>query len=74
MACISADGTLTVQAKTVLTAFTSLHTPEAVAATTDIALFRIRGSLRELVEAGMLVQVEGGYQITGAGRQRLALS
>jgi len=72
MACISADGTLTVQARLVLTAFQSPRTPEDVAATTDIALFRIRGSLRELVTAGLIEQVGDGYRITVAGRQQLA--
>lgn len=71
MACMAADGTLTVQAKLVLTAFQTPRTAEDVAATTDLALFRIRGSLRELVAAGLLEQIGDAYQITRAGRQRL---
>lgn len=72
MACMSADGTLTEQAKLVLAALQTPLTPERVAAATELALFRIRGSLRELVAAGLLVQIGDSYQITDAGRQRLA--
>jgi len=69
---MSADGTLTVQAKLVLTALQTPRTAEDVAATTDLALFRIRGSLRELVAAGLLEHIGDAYQITKAGQQRLA--
>ena len=72
MACISSDGTLTVQAKLVLTAFQTPRTPEDVAAATELALFRIRGSLRELIAAGLLEQSGDTFQITTAGQQRLA--
>jgi predicted transcriptional regulator len=72
MACISADGTLTVQAKLVLTTLQTPRTAEDVAAATDLALFRIRGSLRELVTAGLLEQSGDAYQLTNVGRQRLA--
>lgn len=72
MPCISADGTLTVQAKLVLAALRTPLTPENLAATTDLALFRIRSSLRELVAAGLLEQIGDAYQITNMGKQRLA--
>jgi predicted transcriptional regulator len=72
MACVSPDGTLTAQARIVLAGFASPHTPEEVAATTELALFRIRSSLRELVAAGLLEQVGDAYRTTAEGQQRLA--
>ena len=74
MACISADGSLTLQARTVLAAFQTVHTPEAVSGATELPLFRIRSSLRELVTAGLLEASDGGYLPTEAGRRRLAAS
>jgi len=72
MACIAPDGTLTVQARAVLAAFAQPHTPEDVATTIDLPLFRIRSSLRELVEAGLLEAAGAQFQTTDAGRLRLA--
>lgn len=72
MACISPDGTLTAQARLVLAAFEAPSRPEDVARATDLALFRIRSSLRELVDAGLLEASGDGYVVTGAGRERLA--
>jgi DNA-binding IclR family transcriptional regulator len=72
MACVAADGTLTLQAKVVLDALRSPHSAEEVAASTDLPLFRIRGSLRELVAAGLLAPDGDTYQLTATGRQRLA--
>lgn len=72
MPCISADGTLTMHARTVLAAFQSAQTPEDVAFATDVSLFRIRSSLRELVAAALLEQVGEAYQITTGAKRLLA--
>jgi len=72
MACISPDGTLTVAGRKVLAAFQTAQTSEDVAASTDLPLFQIRGSLRELAAAGLIESSGGGYRITASGRERLA--
>jgi len=72
MPCISADGTLTLHARTVLAAFQSAQTPEDVAFATDVSLFQIRSSLRELVAAALLEPVGEAYQITTRAQRLLA--
>ncbi len=71
MACLSPDGTLTVQASAVLTAFLTAKSPEEAALTTDLPLFRVRSSVRELIEAGLLEPEGDAFRVTGAGRSQL---
>lgn len=71
MACIALDGALTVSGRKVLAAFQAGRTPEDVAAATDLPLFQIRSSLRELVASGLIESSAGGYRITANGRERL---
>lgn len=74
MACIAPDGTLTTQARAVLAALDHPHTPEEVAADTGLPLYRIRSSLRELVDAGLLEPEGGAYRATATGRARIVAS
>lgn len=67
MACISADGTLTESARRMLQAVQTPATPEEVAQSTGLPLFRVRSGLRELAQAGLVAETEGRYQITEAG-------
>lgn len=71
MACISADGALTESARKMLEAVRTLATPEEVAQRTGLPLFRVRSGLRELVQAGLVAETEGRYQITEAGQQKM---
>ncbi len=71
MACINPDGTLTTSAKAVLKALTEVSSPAEVALKTNLPLFRVRSSLRELVEAGLLEEREGNYRLTPIGKERI---
>ena len=69
MPCLNADGSLTRIAEDVLRAVaaTPAATPEAIARATGLPLYRTRSSLRELGEAGLLVEQHGVYRITPHG-------
>lgn len=71
MACISAEGTLTESGQKMLTALQNPATPEEVAQVTGLPLFRVRSGLRELAQAGFIAEVEGRYQLTDAGKQKI---
>ncbi len=72
MACVNADGTLTKSAQAVLEALREPATPPEVAMKTGFPLYRIRSSLRELKEAGLLdEQLDGRYHLTVAGLERI---
>ena len=42
-------------------------TAEALAKTTGLPLFRIRSGLREMAQAGLVVELEGDYRRTERG-------
>ncbi|WP_018085361.1 hypothetical protein [Desulfurispora thermophila] len=71
MACVNPDGTLTRPGRRVLAAMLEPRRPEEVAAATEIALFRIRSIIRELMEAGMVAEADGLYMATATGREKL---
>ena len=70
MACINPDGTVTPSARKILRAAETSLTPAELAAATDLPLYRIRSSLRELVQAGLLREQDERYVTTDAGRTR----
>ncbi len=72
MACIDADGNLTRTAELILLALRTPAGAEAVAAETDLALFRVRAAIREL-ERGGLLTASGDqlFQITARGIRKL---
>ena len=70
MACIGSQGELTESARKMLVALENPATPDEVAARTELPLFRVRGGLREMAEAG-LVETDGKYSITQLGRSLL---
>jgi DNA-binding IclR family transcriptional regulator len=67
MACINPDGTLTPSAHKVLFALRVPGTQSDVAELTSMPMYRVRVSLRELIEAGFLEEKNGGYQATEKG-------
>ncbi|MCD6472839.1 hypothetical protein J7K55_06955 [Candidatus Aerophobetes bacterium] len=71
MACINENGTLTPSAKAVLSALSSLTTLEETTKSTGLPLFRIRSSIREMLEAGLVEEKEGKYVITEPGLKKL---
>ncbi len=60
MACVSADGTLTASGRAVLEAVQRPAPAQAVAAATGLALYRVRGALRELA-AGLVTEESGRF-------------
>jgi len=72
MACVNTDGTLTQSARSVLGAARDPALPEEIAAQTGFPLYRIRSSLRELQDGGLLqAQLDGRYRLTTAGIERI---
>ena len=72
MACIDANGNVTRTAELILLALRSPADAEAVAAETDLPLFRVRGAIRELERAGLLAAAgDRRYQITDRGVRKL---
>jgi predicted transcriptional regulator len=72
MACVNADGTITATAKALLTALANPLGVEEIAAKLNVPLFRVRSSLREMVEAGLAVAQGDKYLVTEAGKTKAA--
>jgi len=71
MGCISPDGTLSEQAKVVLRVLAPGRPLEEVAAEAELPLYRIRSSVRELVQAGLVEEAGPMFRTTAAGRTKL---
>jgi DNA-binding IclR family transcriptional regulator len=71
MACINPDGTLTASAQMMLNALRTPATPVELAQRTERPLFRVRSTLRELAEAGLVEEHEGRYRLTAEGAARI---
>ena len=72
MACIKPDGKPTESGTKMLRALKSgSGTPEEIAQSTGLPLFRVRGGLRELTQAGLANQEGEKYKITERGAQLL---
>ncbi|HID30774.1 MAG TPA: ArsR family transcriptional regulator [Desulfobacterales bacterium] len=71
MACVEPDGFLTRCGEFLLLAVWKPATCEAVAARAGVPLFRVRGGVRELCEAGLLEKIEEGYVITPMGMKKM---
>ncbi len=72
MACINPDGTLAPSAQSILNALRSGPAKaEALAQQAGLPLFRVRSSMRELVQAGLVTEADGAYMLTDAGTAQL---
>jgi predicted transcriptional regulator len=72
MACIDPDGTLTVTATFLLKALAKRPMPpQEIAKAIGEPVFRVRGNLRELSEAGLIEERDGNFLLTDAGRERI---
>ncbi|RJP77197.1 MAG: hypothetical protein C4524_08720 [Candidatus Zixiibacteriota bacterium] len=72
MPCLTSDGRLTESAKEMLQLLDAPRTPDQVAQLIGLPLYRIRASLREMVEAGLVEQRDDHYATLEAGRKKLA--
>jgi len=70
MACISPDGKPTESGTKMLRALKSgLGTPEEIAQSTQLPLFKVRSGLRELTQAGLANQKNNEYEIADKGKE-----
>ena len=72
MACISADGTISASAKALIKSLDSPLGVEEIAARLGSPLFKVRSSLRELVEARLIEAQGDKYLATEEGKKRAA--
>ncbi len=68
MPCINPDGTLTESAKSLLNALNEPLSAEDLAKKITLPLYRVRSSVREMAEAGLLKETDGKFVITGKGK------
>ena len=68
MACISPDGKPTESGTKMLRALESgLGSPEEIAKSAGLPLFRVRSGLRELAQAGLANQKDDRYELSPKG-------
>jgi DNA-binding IclR family transcriptional regulator len=68
MACISPDGKPTESGTKMLSALKSgAGSPEEIAKSAGLPLFRVRSGLRELTQAGLASQKDDKYEISEKG-------
>lgn len=72
MACVNPDGTISAVAGKVLVAADQGADERAMAEAAGVPVYRVRASLRELVQAGLLTQADGAWAVTDAGRAAAA--
>lgn len=71
MACLPSDDILGSTGVSVLLTLNTPTTLEDVAQKTGLPLFRVRGTVRRLLEAGLTRQVNQMFEITPAGIETL---
>jgi predicted transcriptional regulator len=72
MACLDAAGILTASGRRLLGLLSEPRSPVEIAAAAGMPLYRVRSSLREMVEAGLVVERSGNYLATEAGASKAA--
>ncbi len=68
MACINPDGSLSAVAMLMLDYLVEPHTEQEIAQRAAQPLYRIRASLRELMEADLIEKVGDGWRTTKDGK------
>jgi predicted transcriptional regulator len=71
MPCVKPDGTLEPLAQAIVRALSAARTAEGVCEHLRLPLYRVRSTMRELVEAGLVAEHDGVYGLTDSGRRRL---
>jgi len=74
MACVNPDGTLSPSAKDLLKGLETPLSAEEVSRRLGQPLFRVRSSLREMVEAGLVVAKEDKFQASEEGKKKIQAS
>ncbi len=70
MACVNPDGTISPSAKALLKALETPLGVEEIAARLGSPLFKIRSSLREMLEAGLVVVQGDKYIASEEGKKK----
>ncbi len=73
MACVNPDGTITETAKALLRDIENPKTPVEISKQLGQPLFKIRSSLREMVNAGLVKEEEDKFVITKEGEKKLTV-
>jgi hypothetical protein len=71
MACINPDGTLTPTAQAVISALKTCSSAGEIGLATGLPIYRVRATIRELIEAGLVLEKGGQYQLADSGKERL---
>jgi len=71
MACVNPDGTITESAKALLRIIENPKTPVEISKQLGQPLFKIRSSLREMVNAGLVKGEEDKFIITEKGEKKI---
>jgi predicted transcriptional regulator len=71
MPCVKPDGTLEPMAQAIVRALRTPRTIEGVCEHLRLPLYRVRSTVRELVEAGLVADADGALRLTDAGAARL---
>ena len=72
MGCVNSDGSLTSSARELLKMLAEPHTAQEVAQASGKPLFMARSSLREMVEAELIEEINGKYKTTVKGKSLIA--
>jgi predicted transcriptional regulator len=72
MPCVKPDGTLEPMAQAILRALQTPRTADGICEYLRLPLYRVRSTVRELLEVGLVTETAGQYTLTavGAGRVR----
>jgi len=71
MACVRPDGSITENAKKMLEVLKEAKTTEEASMAAGQPLFKIRSSLREMIESGLVTEDGDKYRTTEAGLAKL---
>ena len=69
MACVNPDGSLTESGRNLLTVLAEPLNPEEISRKTGQPLFKVRSSLREMIDAALIAEEDGRYTITAPGKK-----
>jgi predicted transcriptional regulator len=71
MPCILPDGSITETAKNVLAVARTEKSVEEIAKGSSLPLFRVRSSIRELIDAEFIAEKNGKYLTTEKGKEKI---
>jgi predicted transcriptional regulator len=71
MPCVKPDGTLEPMAQAILRALHTPRTAEGICQYLRLPLYRVRSTVRELLEAGLVTETAGEYTLSVVGAERI---